>query len=325
MDQRTKGSPPSQGTSSESPSRLDQDVPLGLGSNDFPELSYPVDHPQWSDISPSSPDRQTETTDPLLENPDPRTLVPPNGKSLIGLEDNPGKTMSHGGSRASWESETGNGCLKNGKNLTSSDVADENTAMPITNSLGSPMSSLESTDTFERGKVPKPKKASSIDPCLRDAIITAVFPTANPGKDNGSDPEFKSLPGVGSPDVVHVSEISPCHIDSGIALPSLAALSGGHPDDQDPCLNAAAASASDKRDLIDQDATVMRLLQVIRDAGYVIKKENKPQSGLGQNVNNFGSGVNKKRDPVPCSECKFRGRPCELKCVSRVPSAVPLD
>jgi hypothetical protein len=315
MDQRTKGSLPSQGTSSESPSRLDQDVQLGLGSDDFPELSYPGDnHPQWRLVSPSSLDRQTEITDPLLENADAQTLVPPNEDSPIGLEDDPGKPSSLGGSRASWESDAGNGCLEKGKNMTSSDTTGESMAMPIKNSLGSPVGTSESTDTLGRGKASKSKRTLPIDPCLRDAIITAVFSTANPGKDNGSDPEFKSLPGIGSPDVAHVSEISPCRMDSGIALPSPAAMSRSHPDDQDPCLNASSASASDKRDLSDQDAKIQRFLQVFKDAGYILKKENKSQTGLGQNVNNLGSSVNKRRDQVLCSVCKFHGRPCELKC-----------
>jgi hypothetical protein len=327
MDQRTKGSIPSQGTSSESPSRLDQDVPLGLGSDDFPELSYPSDHPQWGPVSPSPLERQTEITDQLLENPNVQTLVPPNGDNPIGLEDDPERPMILEGRRASWDSDSRNGCLKNGSKLTSSDTISESMAIPITNSLGSPVGTLESTDTVERGKTSKLKKASSIDPCLREAIITAVFSTASPGKDNGSDPEFKSLAGVGSPGVAHVSEISPSRMDSKIALPAPAAVSGRHPDDQDPCLDASSGSASDKRDLTDQDATIQRLLQVIKDAGYVLKKENKSQAGIGQNVNNLGSSSNKKRDPVPCSfsGCKFGGRPCELKCATRDPSAMTLD
>lgn len=326
MDQRTRGSLPSQGTSSESPSRLDQDVPLSLGPDDFPELSYPGDQ-QWSHVSPTSLDRQAEITDPLLENPDAQTLVPPNGENPIGLEDDPGKPMILGGSRASWESDAGNGCLENGNKLTSADANSKSMAMPITNSLGSPVGTLESTDIVERGKTSKPKKASPIDPCLRDVLITAVFSPTNPGKNNGSDPELKSIPGVGSPNVAHVSEISPGRMDSKIALPTPAAVSGRHPDDQDPCSDASSGSTSDKMDLIDQDATIQRLLQIIKDAGYVIKKENKSQAGIGQNVNNLGSGFNRKRDPVPCSVsgCKFRGRPCELKYASSVPSAMTLN
>jgi hypothetical protein len=325
MDQRTKGSLPSQGSSSESPRRLDQDVPLGLGSDDFPELSYPGNHPPWGDVIPSSINRQTEITDQLLENTDAQILGPPNGDSPGSLEDNTGKPMSHGGSRASWEPDAGNGCLEKRKSLMTSDAAGECMEMSITNSLGSSVGTVESTDTLERGKIPKSKKSSPIDPCLREAIITAVFSTANLGKDNGSDQEFKSLPGVGSPDVVHVSEISPCRVDSGIPLPCPAPTSGRHPDDQDPCLNASSASASDKRDLTDQDAKLQRLLQVIKDAGYVLKKENKSQAGLGHNVNHLGSGVTKRRDPVVCSLCKFHGRPCELKYASGVPSATTLD
>jgi len=323
MDQRTKGSLPSQGTSSESPSRLDQDGPLGLGSDDFPELSYPGDQ-QWSHVSPSSLERQTEITDQLLENADAQTLAPTNGDNPIGLGDNSGKPFGLGGSRASWGPDAGNGCLENGKTLTSSD---ESMTVPIKNSLGSPGGTLESTDIVERGKTSKSKKAPSIDPCLRDAIITAVFSTANPGKDNGSNSEFKSLPSVGSPGASNVPETSLCCMDSGIALPSPAALSRRPPNDQDPCLDSSSASASDKKDLTDQDATIQRILQVIKDAGYVLKKENKSQAGIGQNLNNLGSGFNKKRDPVPCSisTCKFRGRPCELKCAFRVPSAMTPD
>lgn len=311
MVQRANGSLPSQGSSSSSPGRLDQDVPLGLGSENFPELSYPDHHQEWSHVSSDPLDRQTEITEPLIDNADARTLVPPNGDSPISLDDGLGKPLSLGGSRASWDSDAGNGCLEKVKDLTSADVASESMGLPVTESLGSAVGTLQSTDTNERGKTTKSKKASLIDPCLRDAL-TAVFSTKNPGKD-GSDPGVISPPGIGSPDMAHVSEISPCRVDSRIALPSQAVTSGSYPDDQDPCLKASSTSATDKSDLTDEEAKIQKLLQALKDAGYVLKKENKSQTGLGQSNNSLASGVHKRRDPVRCSTCKFMGRPCELK------------
>ncbi len=322
MDQRTNGGLPSQGNSSASPGTLDQDIPLGLGSEDFPELSYPGDHPQWSNVSSSPLDRQTEITDPLLGNADTQSLVPPNGDSLIGLGDDPGKPTSPLESRASWESGAGNGCLEKRKEMTSADAISEGIAVPITDSLGSSVGTLDSADTLDRGKAPKPKKASTIDPFLRNALITAVFCTANPGNDDGSHPEINRPPGIRLPDVAHVPDISPCRMDSRIALPGHAAATGKHPDDQDLCSKASSASTTDVRDLTDQDAKIQKLLQVIKDAGYVLKKENKPHTGLGQNVNNLASGSQTKRDPVWCSLCEFHGRPCELRYASKAPSAV---
>lgn len=297
---------PSQGTSSESPSRLDQDASLELGPVDFQNLAHHDDFSQWSHVSPSSLDRHREITEPLLENTGSQTLVPPNGECPVSREDEPGKPNFEG-SRASWEPEAGNGCLEERKLDPSSNSIGDSIAAPMTDSLGSAAGKLESTDVCERGKT-KQKKAPSIDPALRD-ILTAVLSTANLGKNSSSDPGPKSLPGIGLPDAAYRSEISKCRIDPGMALPSPAMTSAGRPDDQDPCLDASAASVPDKKDLTDQ------LLQAIRDAGYIVKKENKSPTGLGRAPNSLGSGVTKKRDLVYCGEprCKFRGRPCELK------------
>ena len=308
MDQRTNGSLQSQGSSSLSPGRLDQDVPMVLGSVEFPELSYPDDHQEWGHVSSGPLDQQTEISDPLMGNSDAQTLVSPNEDSPICLDDGLGKPLSLRESRASWDPDAGNGCLEKGNELTSADASSESMELPVTESLGSVVGNLESTDTHDRGKTPKSKKAPPIDPCLRDAL-TAVFSNPNPGKDDGSDPEIKSTPEIGSQDMVHVSEISPCRMDSRIALPRQAVTSGNQPDDQDPCLKAS----TDENDLTDQEAKIQKLLQVIKAAGYVIRKETKSQAGFGQSNNNLTSGVHKKRNPVQCPSCKFHGRPCELK------------
>jgi hypothetical protein len=316
MDQRANGSLPSQGSSSSSPGRLDQDIQLGLVSEDFPELSYPDDHQEWSHVSSVPLNRQAEITERLMENTNPQILGPPNDDSPICLDDDLDdaleKPLSLRGSRASWDSDAGDGCLEKRKDLPTTDAASKSIEPPTTAPLGSVVDTLECTDISERCKTSKSKKATSIDPCLWSAL-TAVFSNSNPGKIGGSDQVVKSLTGIGSPGTVHVSEISPGRTDSRIALPSQAVTSGSHPDDQDPCLKASSAPATDKSDLTDQDAQVQKLLQAIKDVGYVLKKENKSQIGLGQNVNNLASGTHKRRDPVPCSLCTFNGRPCELK------------
>jgi hypothetical protein len=181
-------------------------------------------------------------------------------------------------------------------------------AVPAPDSLGSSVGKIESTDVFDRGKMTKQKKTPTVDSSLRDAL-SAVLSTTNLGTKPGSDPGSKSLQGVGLPDVIQRSEISTCRVKSGSAVPNPAVTSAERLDDEDPCLDASATFEPDKKDPIDQ------ILQAIRDAGYTVKKDNKSLAGLGHTVNHSGS-VTKKREEKACErapDCKFVGRPCELK------------
>ena len=276
-------------------------------SDDYPSLPWEND-PEWGQ-STLAIGRQG-IIDPLIEISNPQDLAPSSGECLIGM----GEAQEQANclqDRASYIPDPTHGCLEKETKLASTDAI--GSAMTSRNQIaqGSLVGSLPSKGLVDKGKTPKEPTATQIDPCLRDAI-TAVLSIASTAKDVGLNPGSKSLTEIGEPAARAAADVSPCMTVGDLALPNPADTLAGSPEGQKPGSDTSNTLECNKIDLTDQNLSL--LLNAIKNAGYVLKKDNKSQAGLGSTVDHSKSGTPKKRDIVSCTLCtKFRGRPCEVK------------